>query len=411
MNIHKQQPTAGFCHVANIFISLVLVAGLSSTAVAQRVAFQIDQELNPLKRFVIPSNTESHPFLVDIDADGDQDCFVGEYTNGNSKVYFYRNEGNRNNADFKLVNGAANPLNEVLTNTLSIPYLVDIDADGDYDCFVGEGKTGALIYLKNVGSPIQPRFEKQSAAFNPLSMVRYSASGVTSPGFADVDGDGDLDCIVADQAGMLSFFKNVGTASQPHFEHVPNNNNPFAGLGKKEGIYNFSITDWNKDGIPDLFINSTYFKNIGTIKNARFTNGTFDKDAPSLQNAGSGSNSFTQLRLVDLNADGIPEVIQGTGKCGFVYQKIANSKAVQIAKTPPINISPNPSKSTFLLNLAASGTASTIKIMDMQGKVISSRLTSSPSLKFGNELPAGVYVVQVVRQSEVVYNQKIIKER
>ncbi len=415
MNLHTQQPATSYRRVATLIIPLLIIAAFPAPVAAQRAAFMINHQLNPLKSFVIASRTESHPYFVDIDADGDQDCFVGEYTHDGarfSKVYFFRNEGNRTNPNFKLVSGAANPLNEVVTNTLSIPYLIDIDLDGDYDCFVGEGNTGALLYYKNVGTPTQPSFEKQSAAFNPLNMVRYSASGVANPAFGDMDGDGDQDCVVADQAGLLNYYRNVGNATQPHFQHVTSSNdNPFAALAKSGGIYNLSLADWDKDGLMDLFINSAYFRNTGTKQKARFTSGTNEKDAPLLQNTGAARYSYIPLRLVDLNEDGIPEVFQGTAKGGFVYQTISNSKAVQIARAPSIGVSPNPSKSTFTLNLGSAGAASTIKIMDMQGKVISIRLTSSPELKFGNELQSGVYVVQVIQNNEVIYNQKIVKQQ
>ena len=74
---------------------------------------------------------------------------------------------------FKQVAGANNPLNKVGANTLTIPYFIDINADGDYDCFIGEGTTGAIIYYRNTGSATHPQFEKQSAANNPLSMVKF----------------------------------------------------------------------------------------------------------------------------------------------------------------------------------------------------------------------------------------------
>jgi hypothetical protein len=168
--------------IAVILVVVLFMTALSFHISAQRKVFIVNNSNNPLKNFSIPLNRESHPFFIDIDKDGDLDCFSGEYTNGElSKVYFYRNDGNNKYPVFKQITGTANPLSKVLANTLSIPYFIDIDGDGDYDCFVGDGYTGAIMYYKNTGTATHPVFEKQSAATNPLSMIKFFASGAASP--------------------------------------------------------------------------------------------------------------------------------------------------------------------------------------------------------------------------------------
>ena len=204
--------------VAKICTIVLFIVAFSLKLSAQQRTFLINNHENPLKNFSIPLNKESHPFFVDIDHDGDLDCFSGEYANGQlSKIYFYRNDGTTKAPLFKQVTGINNPLNKVGANTLTIPYFIDIDADGDYDCFIGEGTTGAIIYYKNTGTATQPQFEKQSAAYNPLSMVKFLASGVANPAFADMDGDGDYDCLIVDEEGNEYFFKNEGTREKPCF--------------------------------------------------------------------------------------------------------------------------------------------------------------------------------------------------
>src|SRR6476660_605263 len=95
---------------------------LSLTISAQQKVFVINNHDNPLKNLSVPQNKESHPFFVDIDHDGDLDCFSGEYANGQiSKIYFYRNDGSLATPLFKQVTGANNPLNKAGANTLTIP--------------------------------------------------------------------------------------------------------------------------------------------------------------------------------------------------------------------------------------------------------------------------------------------------
>src|SRR6266498_3346301 len=182
--------------LTKIFTVFVPLIAFGFHISAQRKVFLINNHNNPLKNFSIPSHQESHPFFIDVDGDGDLDCFSGEYTNGElSKIYYYRNDGTDKYPVFKQITGTANPLNKVVANTLSIPYFIDIDDDDDYDCFIGDGYTGAVIY-----------------------------------------------------------YKNIGTAKEPVFVHIANSEDPFHSLESRKGIYNVSFEDWNRDGLTDLFV-------------------------------------------------------------------------------------------------------------------------------------------------------------
>ena len=389
-------------------LMLIITVLSSTTGVAQKKAFAVNSQTNPLKEYNIPSNRESHPFFVDIDKDGDLDCFSGEYTNGQvSKIYYYRNDGNNKHPLFKAVSGQANPLDKVTANRLSIPYFIDIDGDGDYDCFIGEGTTGALMYYKNNGTATSPDFQKQSAAFNPLSMVKFSTSDIANPAFADVDGDGDYDCLIVDEAGLLNYFRNNGTAAQPAFVHVENDDNPFRSLQVKGGIYNVSFEDWNKDGLIDLFVNSNYYKNTGTQRRPQFS--ADNNDNPVLQTASSYQFTYTPLRWVDLNNDGTKEVVQGNDNGGFTYQTLSADKNVPAVPVIAMQVAPNPTKSDFILNMQGN-TPSVLRVIDVQGKVLSTQITSSSIVKFGTALKPGIYMLQVMQNNKVVYSQKLVKE-
>lgn len=410
MNFYKVHQKLNLSLTRVCTSAFILITIISSPVIAQQEAFSIADKVNPLKDFVIPSNRESHPFFVDIDGDGDLDCFSGEYTNSAiSRVYFYRNNGTNNKAEFKLTTGADNPLNNLTANMLSIPYFIDIDGDGDYDCFVGEGTTGAIMFYKNVGSATHPDLQKQSAAFNPLSMVKFSTSNVASPAFADVDGDGDYDCLIADEAGELNYYENIGSATKPVFAHIDNEENPFAALSAQGGVYNVSFVDWNKDGLMDLFVNTTYYKNVGTRHRPKFSIDT--ENQPVFQNTSSYKYTYTPLRWVDLNGDGNVEVFQGSSAGKFTYQTLTpkDGKVGAIANTTSVRITPNPSKYEFTLNITPA-VPSVIRVVDAQGKLLSTHITGGSTVKFGAELIPGVYFLQVMQNNKVVYNQKLIKE-
>lgn len=389
-------------------VAFIFLGVISNDARAQQKFFAVNSQQNPLKTFSIPTNKESHPFFIDIDGDGDLDCFSGEYSNAFlAKIYYYRNEGTNKSPVFKLVNGEANPLNKVVANVLSIPFFVDIDGDGDYDCFIGEGNTGAVMYYKNIGDASHPSFQKQSAAFNPLSMAKFSVAGIASPAFADVDGDGDYDCLVVDEDGNENYFKNTGTISRPSFVHAQGGDDPFQAV-VADGLYNPSFYDWNHDGLPDLFVNTTYYQNVGTEGKPAFVK-TTDRQ-PFFQNKAPEQFAYTPLRWVDINNDGAVDVFQGDEKGNFVYQTAATENENAVTALPTVHVYPNPSREGFMVNIPSVTAQTYVRITDLQGKLLGTFNANSNTVKFGKDLKAGAYIVQVMQDNKEVFSQKIIKQ-
>ena len=89
--------------------------------------------------------------------------------------------------------GAANPFNFVDVGTRSTPSFADLDGDGDLDAVVGE-EYGTLHYFENTGPAVAPAFTELTGAANPFDGVDVGFNA--RPSFADLDGDGDLDAVV-----------------------------------------------------------------------------------------------------------------------------------------------------------------------------------------------------------------------
>jgi hypothetical protein len=145
------------------------------------------------------------PTLADLDGDRDLDLVLGTWNNG---VFIYRNDGTVKEPRWVQDAGATITLTRGSNST---PALVDIDADGDLDLFIGE-QSGEINFYRNTGSAASYRFELVSDVFDGLDVGRRS-----HPAFLDVDRDGDFDMLSGSDAGGLAYFRNDGTKLQPKF--------------------------------------------------------------------------------------------------------------------------------------------------------------------------------------------------
>jgi len=139
---------------------------------------------------------------------------------------------------------AADPLLELPRGSNAMPALGDLDDDGDLDLVVGES-AGTLTYYRNDGSPTDPAFTLASEAFADLTVDNRSA-----PALHDVDRDGDLDLLVGSETDGFVLARNTGTPSNPQFADA----RPVDLDAPRLAAPTFA--DVNGDGSPDLVAGS-----------------------------------------------------------------------------------------------------------------------------------------------------------
>ena len=229
---------------------------------------------------------ESAPVLADLDGDGDVDLVVGEQ--GGVLNYL---ENTVTTPVFVARNGGANPFHGVDVGSTSTPALGDIDGDGilrpvsvdrqrpkithlplagDLDLVVGE-EGGELIYLENAGTSTAPVFVQRTGGANPFGGI--GVGNASAPALADIDGDGtlsvsiidrlrrhiflslagDLDLVLGEYDGELSYIENTGTSTAPVFVKRTGSGNPFDELdfGKESAPV---LADLDGDGDVDLVV-------------------------------------------------------------------------------------------------------------------------------------------------------------
>ncbi len=175
------------------------------------------------------------PALQDLDGDGDLDMVAGTWNDG---LRYFRNDGDRRTYRFTEVEAQSFKLTR---GSYARPALVDIDADGDYDLFVGEA-SGELNFYRNDGTAIEPRFVLISDNFDDIDAGRMSA-----PSFTDLDGDQDWDLVIGCEAGEALVYLNRGDTTSFRFE-------AFGTLDVVLPFYSApAFADLDQDGLADLF--------------------------------------------------------------------------------------------------------------------------------------------------------------
>lgn len=184
----------------------------------------------------------STPSFVDLDNDGDYDIVIGAV---DGKLRYYENTGNAENPKWLYKNRLRKSGGgEIDIKDLSAPTFVDLDADGDYDLVIGE-EDGYINYYKNTGNNSAPEWTTDSGTFEEIDVGQNS-----TPVFEDLDKDGDYDMIVGAHAGHLVYYRNIGNQTNFTWEKDPKN---FSGI---DIGYDSSpaFADLDNDGDMDLMI-------------------------------------------------------------------------------------------------------------------------------------------------------------
>ena len=212
--------------------------------------------------------SDIYPELVDIDADGDLDLFIGTDTDLSEfplsgKVKFFENVGVDEFGDpiWHLMNDEY--LGGNIGYNLSIDF-GDIDSDGDYDIILGE-YNGTVSLYTNIGDTINPNF-----LFDGL-LDNIDLSGYSIPRLIDIDNDGDLDLFVGQANGYISFYENTGTSENYYYTLISSNyQNIF--VGSRSSL---DFIDIDNDQDLDMIVGSQYdnllfYENTGNLNDANF---------------------------------------------------------------------------------------------------------------------------------------------
>ena len=175
------------------------------------------------------------PTFADIDGDGDQDGFVGDW---NGKIFYFENTGSPTQPSFA---NSVEFLNIDLSG-YSTPIFGDIDQDIDLDFFIGD-KNGKIHFWENEGSITNPDFRSENEDYFP----EFDLGEKIIPSLYDYENDGDLDFFIGNETGQLFLIKNTSGI----FELEEMTSFPYSGINIAP-----TVVDIDSDGKPELIVGS-----------------------------------------------------------------------------------------------------------------------------------------------------------
>ena len=221
-------------------------------------------------------------FYLDVTNDGKNDLIVStnsEYAENFESCWLYENTGQNSNPDFTFIKNNFLQENMIDLGTSAFPAFYDYNNDGLLDLIIGNygyndisnpDPISSLALFENIGTNNVPEFDLIDRDWQNITSINLNISQnmpaySLSPTFGDLDGDGDKDMILGDEAGLLHYFNNQSgnfTISTPNYQNIDVGN-----------IAQPQIIDVNRDGLLDIIIGEqdgtiNYCPNSGTNTNA-----------------------------------------------------------------------------------------------------------------------------------------------
>jgi hypothetical protein len=239
--------------------------------------------------------------FADLDGDGDKDIFLGQE---NGELAYFENQGNSSSPFYVLITQAYKAVFEqprqgqkvkvwtkIDVGRRSAPTMIDIDADGDLDLFVGS-EEGNIWFFENQGNNLIPVFQLSTTKYQNLLPGKNSTLL-----FADINLQRKYDLLIGTADGRIMLYINEGTRQKAHFP--PDRGIKIVQFGLETNAVP-ALLDWDKDGDLDLIVG----QNNGTL--SLFLN-QGDRFFPDWQ--------FTErnFQLIDIGGESAPLFVDMNG--------------------------------------------------------------------------------------------------
>ncbi len=308
-----------------------------NTGTCARPDFTAKPARFPFTKPVLSSGYNA-PTFADVDGDGRIDMVMGviggAYGPNRTAIenlYYVRQ---RADDDWSVVTKRL--INTIDVGSESAPTLADINGDGLLDLIIGSkvapegGVSGTMTWFANVGTATQP-------AFREMGLLPMRGDYNYAPAVVDLDGDGKMDIVVGTWRDRLQWYRNVGTTTSPLFVMADT-----ALVTITRGTNSTpSFGDINGDGLVDLVIGEAsgtinLYLNRGTKSSPRF-----ELVSDEFQHIKVGRRSAPTL--VDMDGDGKLDMLIGNADGQLqLWRNITVGAEVRFERDPTFVVQSQP---------------------------------------------------------------------
>ena len=368
------------------------------------------------------------PVLFDHNGDGLQDIVVGNFGYFDSSYYgtglnlycdyraqlaLLENTGTAAQPAFRLVTRNYANLPDYFPEHekpfAAVPAFGDLDGDGDKDMLVGN-EAGTLFYFENTAQPGQPAdFTLTNQEYQNIDAGSYSA-----PQLFDLDDDGLEDLVIGRRNGTITCYRNTGTASNPEYSFFTDSLGRVDVRNPNRSIFGYCIPHFFRDGTGEIHLFAgSEFGEIFYYDNIRGNlDGTFNLVMKNYLWIDEGLRSA--VTTGNLNGDGYPDMIVGNYSGGLGYFEGTAAPPAGTGEEPSIDygihVFPNPAHDFLHIEYPREAGVKIIKIslMDFSGKEIRTIFDEPNQLKT-DDLKEGIYLFRFWMETPDGLKSKTVK--
>ena len=310
--------------------------------------------------------------------------------------------------------GADNPLYEGIVDGNSNHNTIDIDADGDFDLFIGT-ITGQVRFYKNIGTLENPNFfEEQTGLLNPFDALNIGSK--VSISFVDINGDNKMDAFLISENNLL-FYENIGTLQAAEFQLQSQENSPLSSLDLSSNVFQtLSFSDIDGDQDQDVLVgwvaadkqNTSgidVYENRGDTSQANFI-----KVSDELNPFKDFNELYPAPIFVDIDVDGDEDVFISTGDGTYLYFENTSEKEglfIDKKEDAPFRFYPNPAKDR--ISFLFESTSLVVRMFSLSGQqVLRKTLYKEAPFLDLNNFKQGIYLLSLTDENNTRLTKKLV---